>query len=103
MLANKINSRQPDLYDESPASSEYSTGSTVMSHTAGDQTEHIRAEIGALDRDIGPGSQLIHVEEDSCVGECEKGMPCGGTGEQGSELSYDMPRLISFSLVAVFY
>ncbi|EXB63846.1 Myb-related protein B [Morus notabilis] len=71
--------RQPDLYDESPASSEYSTGSTVMSHTAGDK---IRAEMGALEHDTGPGSQSIHIGEESCVGECDKGMLCGGTREQ---------------------
>ncbi|PON99983.1 MYB transcription factor [Trema orientale] len=74
--------RQPDLYDESPDSSEYSTGSTLMSQTAGDKTEQLQAEIGAADHDVVPGSQSIHVGEESWVGECDKGMICSGNTEQ---------------------
>lgn len=58
-----------------------------MSQTAGDKTEQIQAEIGAAHQDVGPGSQSIHVGEESCVGECDKGMICGGTTEQGNEFS----------------
>ncbi|KAM7250556.1 hypothetical protein ACFE04_022439 [Oxalis oulophora] len=35
--------RQPDLYEESPASSEYSTGSTLMPHTTVDQIDEIQS------------------------------------------------------------
>ncbi|XP_030482831.2 transcription factor MYB124 isoform X1 [Cannabis sativa] len=73
--------RQPDLYDESPDSSEYSTGSTTMSQTAVDKTDHSQAETGAPHQDVGCSSQSIHVEE-SCVGECDNEMICGGTTEQ---------------------
>ncbi|XP_062111660.1 transcription factor MYB124 isoform X2 [Humulus lupulus] len=74
--------RQPDLYDESPDSSEYSTGSTTMSQTAGDKTDQSQAEICASHQDVGCSSQSIHVGEESCVGECDNGMICGGTSEQ---------------------
>lgn len=45
--------RQPDLDDESPGSSEYSTGSTVISQTAGDKTEQAQADNSALHQDFG--------------------------------------------------
>jgi myb proto-oncogene protein len=40
--------RQPALYDESPASSDYSTGSTLMPHTAMDQIEESQPEIQSI-------------------------------------------------------
>lgn len=64
-----------------------------MSHTAGDK---IRAEMGALENDAGPGSQSIHIGEESCAGECNKGMHCGGTRAQGSESLCVMLRMITY-------
>ncbi|KAM7269308.1 hypothetical protein ACFE04_024805 [Oxalis oulophora] len=40
--------RQPALYDESPASSDYSTGSTLMPQTAIDQIEESQPEIQSI-------------------------------------------------------
>ncbi|KAK3025370.1 hypothetical protein RJ639_044910 [Escallonia herrerae] len=42
--------RQPDLY-ESPDSSEYSTGSTLLSNTLGDKTEQHQADLCPLHQD----------------------------------------------------
>ncbi|KAG8654087.1 transcription factor MYB124 isoform X2 [Manihot esculenta] len=64
--------RQPDLYEESPASSEYSTGSTLMPYTATDKTEKTPVEIGALHEDIPNELQSVHVKEQSDIDECEK-------------------------------
>ncbi|KAF2325418.1 hypothetical protein GH714_027893 [Hevea brasiliensis] len=64
--------RQPDLYEESPASSEYSTGSTLMPCTAPDKTEQTQVEIGALHEDFPIELQSVHVKEQRDVDECEK-------------------------------
>lgn len=73
--------RQPDLYDESPGSSEYSTGSTLVSHTVGDRTEQKQAKIGAAHQDVG---QSIHTGDKNGIGECDKGILSGGTISQGN-------------------
>ncbi|KAE8719778.1 UDP-galactose/UDP-glucose transporter 3-like [Hibiscus syriacus] len=44
--------RQPDLYEVSPSSSEYSTGSTQMPHPAGESREKTQSKINALHPDI---------------------------------------------------
>lgn len=80
--------RQPDLYDESPGSSEYSTGSTLASHTADGKTEQTPAEIVEAHQDVGPGSQSIHIGEKNSLGECDKEILSGGTGSQGNVSSY---------------
>ncbi|KAJ9172174.1 hypothetical protein P3X46_015445 [Hevea brasiliensis] len=64
--------RQSDLYEESPASSEYSTGSTLIPYTAADKTEQTQAEIGALQEDIPNELHSVHSKEQSNVDECEK-------------------------------
>ncbi|XP_059448528.1 transcription factor MYB124 isoform X1 [Corylus avellana] len=81
--------RQPDLYDESPGSSEYSTESTFLVHTASNKTEQAQAEIGSLHQDIRTGSQSIHIGEQKDVGECEKGVIFGATTKQGIFMSCD--------------
>ncbi|KAI9169428.1 hypothetical protein LWI28_012230 [Acer negundo] len=63
--------RQPDLY-ESPASSEYSTGSTIIPHPAGDKTDQIQSDLGALHQDIGAELQSVHIGEPHCSGEHDK-------------------------------
>ncbi|KAF3431429.1 hypothetical protein FNV43_RR26160 [Rhamnella rubrinervis] len=75
--------RQPDLYDESPGSSEYSTGSTLVSHAADGKTEQTPAEIVEARKNVGPGSQSIHVGEKNGLAECDKEILSGGTGNQG--------------------
>ena len=88
--------RQPDLYDESPGSSEYSTESTFLVHTASNKTEQAQAEIGSLHQDIRTGSQSIHIGEKNDVGECEKGVIFGATTKQGNEILYGIQGRISF-------
>lgn len=83
----KIQCRQPDLYDESPGSSEYSTGSTLVSHTAVDRAEQMQAEIGAAHQDVG---QTFHIGDKNGLGECDKGILSGGTGSQGNVTSYSL-------------
>ncbi|XP_021299596.1 transcription factor MYB124 isoform X2 [Herrania umbratica] len=61
--------RQPDLYEASPASSEYSTGSTLMPHPAGEKAEETQVKIDALHQDILPS----HIGEQNCGSEQEKG------------------------------
>ncbi|KAJ6718956.1 MYB PROTEIN-RELATED [Salix purpurea] len=63
--------RQLGLYEESPASSEYSTGSTQLPYPAPDKTEQTQAEIGALHEDIETEMQMVHIEE-HFVGACGK-------------------------------
>ena len=60
----RIGFRQPDLYDESPESSEYSTGSTIMSQTACNKPDQIISEVGASDHEVGQCSQSIQVIEE---------------------------------------
>ncbi|XVF03374.1 hypothetical protein REPUB_Repub04eG0255500 [Reevesia pubescens] len=60
--------RQPDLYEESPASSEYSTGSTMMPHPSGEKGEETQAKIDALHLDILSN----HIGEQNCGSEEEK-------------------------------
>ncbi|EOY02016.1 PREDICTED: uncharacterized protein LOC18610458 isoform X2 [Theobroma cacao] len=61
--------RQPDLYEASPASSEYSTGSTLMPHLAGQKGEETQVKIHALHQDI----LSSHIGEQNCGSEQEKG------------------------------
>ncbi|CAK7326975.1 unnamed protein product [Dovyalis caffra] len=64
--------RQPDLYEESPASSEYSTGSIQLPYAAPDKTEQTKVEIGAMRKDIGIELQMVHIDEENFVGACDK-------------------------------
>ncbi|KAM7484341.1 hypothetical protein LguiA_000350 [Lonicera macranthoides] len=55
--------RQPGLYEESPDSSEYSTGSTLLSHRRSDKTEQNQAEVCALHEDIEAELQSPNIGE----------------------------------------
>ncbi|MBA0798395.1 hypothetical protein Gohar_008987, partial [Gossypium harknessii] len=59
--------RQPDLYEVSPSSSEYSTGSTIMPHPAGERGEKTQAKIDELHPDILSN----HIGEQNCSTEEE--------------------------------
>ncbi|XP_044481089.1 transcription factor MYB124-like isoform X2 [Mangifera indica] len=65
--------RQPDLYEDSPASSEYSTGATLIPHPACDKPDQIQAEVDALHQDIVAELQSIHIGEQHCLGQQNKG------------------------------
>ncbi|KAK8686792.1 hypothetical protein V6N13_125809 [Hibiscus sabdariffa] len=54
--------RQPDLYEVSPSSSEYSTGSTLLPHPAGESGEKTQSKIDALHADIISN----HIGEQNC-------------------------------------
>ncbi|XP_021887851.1 transcription factor MYB124 isoform X1 [Carica papaya] len=64
--------RQPDLYEESPASSEYSTGSTTMPHISGDKTEQTQDETDPLNQQIGTELQSVHSGKGNCIDEQER-------------------------------
>ncbi|GLT36963.1 hypothetical protein SLA2020_113070 [Shorea laevis] len=66
--------RQPDLYEASPASSEYSTGSTLMPHSASDKTEQSQTEVVALHQDIGIQLVTVHTGVQNCMSDQEKGI-----------------------------
>ncbi|XVF43085.1 hypothetical protein PTKIN_Ptkin02bG0012100 [Pterospermum kingtungense] len=61
--------RQPDLYVASPVSSEYSTGSTIMPHLAGEKEEQTQDKLDALHQDI----LSSHIGEQNCGIEEQKG------------------------------
>ncbi|KAG2702294.1 hypothetical protein I3760_06G083000 [Carya illinoinensis] len=81
--------RQPDLCDESPGSSEYSTGSTLLSNMDGNKMEQAQAEICSLYQDIRTRPQSIHIGEHADVGEFETGVTSGATTTQGIFMSCD--------------
>ncbi|KAK6931206.1 SANT/Myb domain [Dillenia turbinata] len=66
----EVSFRQPDLY-ESPCSSEYSTGSTLMSNKAGDKTEQPQAEACVLHQDIRSGLEFVQIREQDTVSGCK--------------------------------
>ncbi|GAV66543.1 Myb_DNA-bind_6 domain-containing protein [Cephalotus follicularis] len=69
---SKPSGRQPSLFEESPASSGYSTGSTLMSHAAVDKTEKTQAETGALYQDSGTEIQSIQIGKRNDLNEQDK-------------------------------
>ncbi|KAJ8760904.1 hypothetical protein K2173_021942 [Erythroxylum novogranatense] len=73
---NQPSWRQPDLYEASPASSEYSTGSNLTSCTVPNKTEDARTEIGLLHKDIETELPSILNEEQNRGREYEKGSVC---------------------------
>ena len=79
---------QPDLCDESPGSSDYSAGSTLLLHSAANKLEQAHAEICSLHQDTGTGSESIHIEEPKDVGKCENGVISGATLKQGNKILY---------------
>ncbi|XP_050375201.1 transcription factor MYB124-like isoform X3 [Argentina anserina] len=78
--------RQPDLYDESPGSSEYSTGSTLLSQTECYKLEENDFEIGTINQDFPPESQSIHTGGQNNIGELQKGIVSNGTRKQAEIL-----------------
>ncbi|XP_042485329.1 transcription factor MYB124 isoform X3 [Macadamia integrifolia] len=74
--------RQPDLYEESPGSSEYSTGSTLQSHAADDKTEQHQAEVCSLHQDNIVEPHLPHTREaQSGLSGCDDGISTISTQE----------------------
>ncbi|KAK9028087.1 hypothetical protein V6N11_067902 [Hibiscus sabdariffa] len=65
---NQPSWRQPDLYEVSPSSSEYSTGSTLMPQLAGESGEKTQSKIDVQHQDILSN----HISEQNCGTEEEK-------------------------------
>ncbi|XAR65169.1 hypothetical protein NMG60_11009188 [Bertholletia excelsa] len=55
--------RQPDLHEKSPGSSEYSTGSSLLSQPAGDKTEQCQSELCSLHQDSVAELEPTHIAE----------------------------------------
>lgn len=73
-----------DLYEDSPGSSEHSTGSTLLSHSAGENLEH------SLHQDIGTELKSIQIVDQKGVGGCDQGVLSNATLDQGRIInSYD--------------
>ncbi|MED6162837.1 Transcription factor [Stylosanthes scabra] len=66
-------SRQMELYEDSPGSSEYSTGSTLLPHLGADNSEH------SLHQEIGTELKSIHIEDQKG---CEQGVISNATLDQ---------------------
>lgn len=67
-----------ELYEESPGSFEYSTGSTLMPQSAGDNLEH-----SLLHQDIGTGMKAIQLGDQKEVTGDEKPVLSTANVDQG--------------------
>ncbi|PSR88351.1 Myb-related protein like [Actinidia chinensis var. chinensis] len=79
---SRLSWRQPDLYEDSPGSSEYSTGSTLLSQQAGDKTEQSQSELRGLHEDIVVESQSTSIGNQNGIGDCENGLISSATRPQ---------------------
>ncbi|KAK6159993.1 hypothetical protein DH2020_003374 [Rehmannia glutinosa] len=70
---NRPSWREPDIYESSPASSEYSTGSTLLSTVPCDKTEKCQAEICELHQETGHEFQSDKLDDQHCLAK-ESGM-----------------------------
>ncbi|KAK8508161.1 hypothetical protein V6N13_055614 [Hibiscus sabdariffa] len=75
--ASRPSWRQPDLYEASPASSEYSTGSTLMPQPAGEAGEETQAKLDSLHQ----GILSSHIGKQNCGSE-ERRAPSGANTNQ---------------------
>lgn len=82
-LINVIARRQPNLH-ESPGSSEYSTGSTIVSQTAEEKIDQSQPEIGTHHQEAKFESSTCTGEQNN-IGESEKEILLKTTLERGNE------------------
>jgi myb proto-oncogene protein len=68
---NQPSWRQPDLFEESQGSSDFSTGSTVIPQTAGDKTQHSQGKLCAQHQDTLFESQSIPIGDQNSIGDCQ--------------------------------
>ncbi|KAL2546857.1 myb domain protein 88 [Forsythia ovata] len=80
--------RQPDLYDESPASSEYSTGSSMLSHAPGEIPEECQTERCSFHQETGLELQSSQMGDQPSLAE-ENRICVAGTNEENNLLSTD--------------
>ena len=72
-----ICSRKVEQYEDSPGSSEYSTESTFLCQSAGDNSEH------PLHQDIGTEMKSEQLGDEKGVGRDDKGVICTANVDQG--------------------
>ncbi|CAI0627779.1 unnamed protein product [Linum tenue] len=78
--------RQPDLYEESPASSEFSTGSSLMPYSAPDATtEQPHVEIETLHKDVAIDLEAMHVEGEGVESKGDKELISGVNIAEGKQ------------------
>lgn len=68
--------RQPALSEDSAGSSEYSTGSTLLSHALADKTDESRAEVCAHHQDIESELRTSQMSDQAGLHELENGTSC---------------------------
>ncbi|KAJ8569916.1 hypothetical protein K7X08_006493 [Anisodus acutangulus] len=68
--------RQPALSEDSAGSSEYSTGSTLLSHALADKTEESQAEVCAHHQDIESELRTSQMSDQAGLHELENGTSC---------------------------
>ncbi|CAA2971760.1 myb-related A isoform X1 [Olea europaea subsp. europaea] len=84
----KLSWRQPDLYDETPASSEYSTGSSVLSHAPGENPEECQAERCTFHQETGLQLQSSQLGDQPSLAE-ENRICISAANEENNLLSTD--------------
>ena len=84
--------RQPDLYEESSGSSEYSTGSTLPSHLPLDKVEQCQSELCAPYQDVRPVSQSTHAGDQHQLVKVENTMLGSEPTDKGIKM-FIMPLL----------
>ncbi|KAF7112315.1 hypothetical protein RHSIM_RhsimUnG0242100 [Rhododendron simsii] len=68
---NQPSWRQPDLFEESQGSSDFSTGSTLISQTAVDKMRHSQDKLCAQNQDTLLESQSAPIGDQNSIGVCE--------------------------------
>lgn len=77
--------RHMELYEDSPSSSEHSTGSTLVPHSAGENLEH------SLHQSIGTELTAIQIG-DQKGGGCDQVVLSGATLDQGKIIKFHYNR-----------
>ncbi|RYR59832.1 hypothetical protein Ahy_A05g025805 isoform D [Arachis hypogaea] len=83
--------RQMELYEDSPGSSEYSTGSTLLPHLGADNSEH------SLHQEIETELKSIHIGDQK---ECEQGVLSTATLDQADVFTLNKDRMNKDGIVS---
>lgn len=77
--------RQLALFEESGGSSEYSTGSTLLSHALGDKTEQSQVKPCARDQETQSGLENSQIGDQTGVQDLENGIFCDLSFPRGTK------------------
>ncbi|KAL8533880.1 hypothetical protein ACS0TY_010058 [Phlomoides rotata] len=80
--------REPDAYESSSASSEFSTGSTLLSNVQGNKTEYCQTDTSVLHQETGHELQSNQLDDRHCLAE-ESGMCHTATTNEVNMITYD--------------